>query len=353
MVSNVPLRLAVAIAASALIVAPAIAPARAVRPVSVIADARMPVRMSVDTQQGHAQFPLDVSADWNAPQPAVQRAVIIVHGRLRNADTYFRTAQHARELAGVDPAATLLVAPQFLATADVSAHHAPGDLLSWRGNAWMAGADAASGVPVSSYAVLDDIARHLADRRLFPNLKTIVFVGHSGGAQVLQRYAIVSHADALAAEGIDVRFVVASPSSYAYFDAQRPDANGAPAAFDASRCADFDRWKYGMENRPASIAGSTPAQLEADYVKRRIVYLAGGNDDDPASASLDNSCAARAQGAQRVARAQGFYRYLQTRHPGGLNQTFHIVPGVGHDGARMLTSSCALATMFDTAGCAP
>ncbi|PYE27704.1 hypothetical protein C7410_10135 [Paraburkholderia silvatlantica] len=351
--SNVPLRLAVAIAASALIVAPAIAPARAVRPVSVIADARMPVRMSVDTQQGQAQFPLYVSADWNAPQPAVQRAVIIVHGRLRNADTYFRTAQHARELAGVDPAATLLVAPQFLATADVSAHHAPGDLLSWRGNAWMAGADAASGVPVSSYAVLDDIARHLADRRLFPNLKTIVFVGHSGGAQVLQRYAIVSHADALAAEGIDVRFVVASPSSYAYFDAQRPDANGAPAAFDASRCADFDRWKYGMENRPASIAGSTPAQLEADYVKRRIVYLAGGNDDDPASASLDNSCAARAQGAQRVARAQGFYRYLQTRHPGGLNQTFHVVPGVGHDGARMLTSSCALAAMFDTAGCAP
>ncbi|MEX3918090.1 alpha/beta hydrolase [Paraburkholderia sp. BR10872] len=350
--SNVLRRLAVVtatIAASALIVAPAPAQARAVRPVSVIADARM----TVDTPQGHAQFPLYVSADWHVPRPAVQRAVVIVHGRLRNADTYFRTAQHARELAGVDPAATLLVAPQFLATADVSAHHAPGDLLSWRGNAWMAGADAASGVPVSSYAVLDDIARHLADRRLFPNLKTIVFAGHSGGAQVLQRYAIASHTDALAAAGIDVRFVVASPSSYAYFDAQRPGANGAPAPFDASRCADFDHWKYGMENRPASIAGRTPAQLEADYVKRRIVYLAGGNDDDPASASLDKRCAARAQGAQRVARAQGFYRYLQTRHPNGLNQTFHIVPGVGHDGARMLTSSCALATMFDTPGCAP
>ncbi|MCP3709989.1 alpha/beta hydrolase [Paraburkholderia sp. CNPSo 3274] len=344
--SNVLRRLAVAIAAIALAVAPALAQAR---PVSVIADARMPV----DTAQGHAQFPLYVSADWNVPQPAVQRAVVIVHGRLRNADTYFRTAQHARELAGVDPAGTLLVAPQFLATADVSAHHEPGDLLSWRGNAWMAGAGAASGVPVSSYAVLDAIARHLADRRLFPNLKTIVFAGHSGGAQVLQRYAIVSHADALAAEGIDVRFVVASPSSYAYFDALRPDANGAPAAFDVSRCADFDRWKYGMENRPAAIADRTPAQLEADYVKRRIVYLAGGNDDDPASGSLDKSCAAQAQGAQRVARAQGFYRYLQTRHPDGLIQTFHIVPGVGHDGARMLTSSCALATMFDTAGCAP
>lgn len=337
-------RLAMALA---LVMAPALALARPVRPVDVIADARM----AVDTPQGHAQFPLYLSADWNVPQPGVQRAVIVVHGRLRNADTYFRTAQHARELAGVDAASTLLVAPQFLSTADVHAHDAPGDLLSWKGNAWMAGASAASGVPVSSYAVLDDIARHLADRRLFPNLKTIVFAGHSGGAQVLQRYAIASHADAFAAEGIDVRFVVASPSSYAYFDAQRPDANGVPGTFDAARCAGFDHWKYGMESRPAVVGDRTPAQLEADYVKRRITYLVGGDDDDPASVSLDKSCAAQAQGAQRVARAEGFFRYLQTRHPDGLNQSFHIVPGVGHDGARMLTSSCALATMFDTGNC--
>jgi hypothetical protein len=334
---------------AALIVAPSPALARPQRPVDVIA----PARMAVDTPQGQAQLPLYLSADWNVPQPGVQRAVVIVHGRLRNADTYFRTAQHARELAGVDPASALLVAPQFLSTVDTRTHGAPGDLLSWKGNAWMAGANAVSGAPVSSYAVLDDIARHLADRRLFPNLKTIVFAGHSGGAQVLQRYAIASHADELAAEGIDVRFVVASPSSYAYFDGQRPGADGAPAAFDAARCRGFDRWKYGMEARPAFLAGRTPAQLEADYVKLRIAYLVGGADDDPASVSLDKSCAAQAQGPQRVARAQGFYRYLQSRHPDGLNQTFHTVPGVGHDGARMLTAACALATMFDTGNCAP
>lgn len=333
--------------ATALVAATTSVQARPLRPVDTIADARL----TIDTPQGHAQFPLYLSADWNVPQPDVQRAVVIVHGRLRNADTYFHTAQHARELAGVDAASTLLVAPQFLSGADVRAHDAPGDLLSWKGNAWMAGANAASGVPVSSYAVLDDIARHLADRRLFPNLKTIVFAGHSGGAQVLQRYAIASRANALAAQGIDVRFVVASPSSYAYFDGQRPDANGAPTAFDASLCPGFDRWKYGMEDRPAFIAGRSAAQLEADYVKRRIVYLVGGDDHNPASASLDKSCAAQAQGAQRVARAQGFFRYLQARHPDNLNQTFHIVPGVGHDGARMLTSGCALATMFDTPTC--
>lgn len=340
--------------AAALFAVPASAghvPAARSRAVATIADARMPIDMS----QGHGEFALDISADWSIPQPGIVRAVIVLHGRLRNADDYYRTAQRARaeaEAAGVDPAGTLLIAPQFLSTVDMRAHDAPPDLLSWNDNAWMGGADAVTGAPVSAYAVLDVIARRLADKQRFPNLKTIVFAGHSGGAQVLQRYAIASETpDSLEKQGIAVRFVVASPSSYAYFDALRPGADGAPATFDAARCPGFDTWKYGMEARPGFMLGRTPAQLEARYAQRRIVYLVGGVDDNPASASLDKTCAAQAQGPQRLARAQGFFRYMQTRHPVGLNQEFHIVPGVGHDGARMLTSACALKTMFDIGNC--
>jgi hypothetical protein len=320
-------------------------------PVAVIASARMPF----DTPQGHAEFALAMSADWNAPQPDIVRAVIVVHGRLRNAADYYRTAQHARteaKEAGVDPGSTLLIAPQFLSTADARAHDAPPDLLSWKGNAWMGGADAVTGAPVNSYAVLDAIARRLADRQRFPNLKTIVFAGHSGGAQVLQRYAIASEIpDTLAQEGIDVRFVVANPSSYAYFDAQRPGADGEPAAFDAARCPGFNTWKYGMQARPSFMLEQTPAELEARYAQRRIVYLVGGADNNPASVSLDKSCAAQAQGPQRFARAEGFFRYMQKRHPVGLNQEIHVVPGVAHDGPRMLTSPCAIKTMFDAGRC--
>lgn len=340
--------------ATALLAAPACArhdPAERSRAVAVIADARMPI----DTPQGHGEFALDLSADWNTPQPDVVRAVVVLHGRLRNADDYYRTAQRARaqaEAEGVDPAGTLLIAPQFLSTADTQAHDAAPSLLSWQGNAWMGGADAVTGVPISAYAVLDAIARRLADKQRFPNLKTIVFAGHSGGAQVLQRYAIASEMpERLAKAGIAVRFVVASPSSYAYFDALRPGADGAPAPFDATRCPGFDTWKYGMQARPGFMLGHTPAQLEARYAQRRIVYLVGGADDDPASASIDKTCAAEAQGPQRRARAEGFFRYMQTRHPAGLNQEFHVVPGVGHDGARMLTSPCALKTMLDVGRC--
>lgn len=322
--------------------------ARHLKPVATISD----TRFGIDTAQGHAQFPLYLSKDWNVSQPQVTRAVIVIHGKLRNADVYFRTAQNARDAAHADPDSTLLIAPQFLASLDTRAHGEPDDLLRWRGDAWMGGEPAQAPLPVSSYAVLDAIVARLADRTRFPNLRHVVFAGHSGGGQVVQRYALAAHGVAmLTDEGIDVRYVVASPSTYAYFDTLRPDAQGNAVPFDAAQCAGFNRWKYGMDGRPPYLDDRSPAQLEAAYAALRIAYLVGGADDDPQQSALDTSCAAEAQGPQRVARAEAFYRYMRSRHPDSLPQSFHIVPGVGHDGARMLTSACALAAMFDTGGC--
>jgi pimeloyl-ACP methyl ester carboxylesterase len=318
------------------------------KPVATIAE----TRFTIDTPQGHAEFPLYLSKDWSVAQPQVTRAVIVVHGKLRNADVYFRTAQNARDAAHADPDTTLLIAPQFLATLDLRVHDEPADLLRWRGNGWMGGEAAQAPLPISSYDVLDAIVTRLADRKLFPNLRHVVFAGHSGGAQVVQRYAVAARNIAVLTDaGIDVRYVVASPSTYAYFDAQRPNAQGVAAPFDAAQCPDFNQWKYGMDNRPPYLDDRSPAQLEAAYAARRIDYLVGGDDDDPQQSALDKTCAAEAQGPQRVARADGYYRYIRARHPDNLKQSFHIVPGVGHNGARMLTSVCALAAMFDTKGC--
>ncbi|NMM03637.1 alpha/beta hydrolase [Paraburkholderia sp. RP-4-7] len=318
------------------------------KPVATISD----TRFAIDTPQGQAEFPLYLSKDWNVAQPQVTRAVIVIHGKLRNADVYFRTAQNARDAAHADTDSTLLIAPQFLATLDTRVHNEPADLLRWKGDAWMGGEAARGPLPISSYAVLDAIVTRLADRKLFPNLQHVVVAGHSGGGQVVQRYAVAArNIDALTREGIDVRYVVANPSTYAYFDAQRPNAQGVAAPFDAAQCADFNQWKYGMDNRPPYLDDRSPAQLEATYASRRIDYLVGGADTDPQQSALDRSCAAEAQGPQRFARAEAYYRYIQSRHPEGLKQSLHIVPGVGHDGARMLTSVCALSAMFDTKGC--
>ncbi|WP_186249836.1 alpha/beta hydrolase [Burkholderia gladioli] len=322
------------------------------RPVSVISG----TRLRIDTPAGAAEFPLYLSRDWSQPSPEVTRAVIVIHGKLRNADRYFESAEKGRDAAaekGADVAGTLLIAPQFLATLDLAGRtDQPADLLRWDANGWMAGDDAAGPAAVSSYTVLDAIVERLADRKRFPNLKTVVFAGHSGGGQVVQRYAVAAReTGALAREGIALRYVVSSPSSYAYFDAERPGADGKPAAFDAAACPGYDDWKYGMAHRPPYLADRTPAQLEAAYVARRVTYLVGGKDDDPQQKALDQSCPAEAQGPQRVARAEAYFRYLQGRHPQGLNQSLHIVPGVGHNGARMLGSACALATMYDMPGC--
>ncbi|MGI4816204.1 MAG: alpha/beta hydrolase [Janthinobacterium lividum] len=315
--------------------------------------------LSIAPDQGGAPalLPIYLSTDWSTPHPEITRAVVIIHGLLRNAATYFETGQAvvaAGGAAGTAAAAatTLVVAPQFLNTVDTRAHAIPAQVLRWSGNAWMGGAPAVGPVPITSYAALDAVLARLADRSLFPHLAHVAIIGHSGGAQVTQRYAI--HApglDVLKRAGIDAVFVIASPSSYAYFDTLRAAPDGGFAPFDAATCADFDQWKYGMTQRPTPLSDLMPAQLESDYMSRQITYLVGGRDDDPQQAVLDRSCAAEAQGANRLARARNYFSYIRLRHPENTTQSFHIVPGVGHDGARMLTSTCAVATVFGTDAC--
>src|SRR4051794_36567628 len=186
-------------------------------PVKAVGDVRIEV--------GHsAVLPLYVSRDWSKPVPEITRAILVLHGRQRNADTYFRSALKAQD-AGVGVGqASLVIAPQFLAPVDIEAHHLSGETLRWTREGWEDGDAALAPAPTSSFEALDAILRHLADQRLFPNLKQVVIVGHSGGAQIVQRYAIAGHGEeVLTQEGVSMRYVVANPSSYAYFGTTRPE----------------------------------------------------------------------------------------------------------------------------------
>jgi len=282
---------------------------------------------------GVGELSLGLSQDWRQPLPEVQRAVIIVHGHQRNAQTYLHSAEQAAAQAG-QATTSLIIAPQFLNEGDVQQHHLPDNLLRWRGSDWMAGADSTGPSALSSYAALDEILARLGDRKAFPGLREVVVAGHSGGAQVVQRYALVGHGDSqLAGSGIKLRYVIANPSSYAYFSTQRP-----VAGFDPSSCPGFNRWKYGLQDLPAYAMGRSPEQLEQGYVQRDITYLLGQQDTDPNHPVLDKSCAAQAQGAYRLIRGHNYFAYLRQRHPQGLTQTLVEVPGVGHDGNGMFTS---------------
>ena len=306
------------------------------KPVKVVADARLSVG-------GQGQLPLYLSSDWSMPLPAISRAVIVLHGRLRNADEYYISAHAAQVAAGDDGKSALMIVPQFLAEVDIEAHKLPAVTLRWSLVGWEGGDAALAPNPVSSFEALDAILAKLADRRVFPNLKQVVISGHSGGGQVAQRYAIAGKGEAaLSRQHIGIRYVVANPSSYAYFSRERP----VPAI--AASCLGYNVWKYGMDGRPPYLADATPAALEQRYVERDVIYLLGSLDTKQAA---DKSCMGEAQGPNRYARGHAYADAMAKRDHGTPNHRVWDVAGVGHDGDRMLTSKCGLAALFDSPGC--
>ena len=311
---------------------------RDMKPVKEIASGRIAV--------GNATFPLYLSADWSNPLPDVTRAVLVLHGVLRNADVYFRAALSAQAAAGDVGKRTLMIAPQFLIEPDVEAFKLPAATLRWSIYGWQGGEPAIAPGPASSFDALDAILARLGDRKLFPNLKEVVVFGHSGGGQVVQRYAIAVKGDqVLLREGIGVRYVVANPSSYAYFTKERPE----PAI--AAKCEGYNSWKFGMDDRPPYLAEPTPAALEQAYVGRRVIYLLGTLDTNPDHPALDKSCMAEAEGPYRYARGHSYVAAMAARDGGTPNHSVWDVPGVGHEGGKMLNSPCGLTAVFDIPGC--
>lgn len=335
-------------AAAALLGLAAALPAGAVtaHPTRQLADARMWVR----TPHGSGLLPLVVSRDWNHPLPGVRRALIVIHGFSRDAGHYeqvaLRAVAQARANGLAEAGDTIVIAPQFLLSMDVAARHLDPRILHWNKSTWESGGESAPPGSLSSFTALDAILARLADRRIFPALDSVVIVGHSGGGQVVQRYALIGRGPQRLPSTISLRFVVANPSSYAWFGPLRPDAHGAPAPFDAAACPRYDRWKYGLLGLPPYAAGEDPGTLERRYLGRDVVYLLGGADTNPMHPELDRSCMAEAQGPYRLARGLNFVRALHALDPARMHQRVLLVPGVGHDVGRMLDSPQGLRALF-------
>jgi len=310
------------------------------RPVSTVASGRL----HVGTLRGSGCVPLFISGS-STPARAT-RAVVMLHGRLRDADAYLRSTQRALAASSVDTDSVIVAVPQFLASADVKHHGLADDYLHWEWTSWMGGLDATGPVTLSSFDVLDALIAHFAASGGFPALREIVIAGHSGGAQVAHRHAILSGAAAhCAAGGVRLRYVIANPSSYVYFDELRPARNDLFYPVDRAACHDFNAWKYGTEHLPR-YAGDTDARtLECRYIGQHVTYLLGTLDNDPAHPALDRSCAAMLQGPHRLARGRAYHAYLRSRHP-QLQQALHEVHGAAHSGDAMFVSPAGVRALF-------
>lgn len=316
-------------------------------PVAAVGDRWVPIG-------GGARLAAFASHSLDAPRPEIDTAVIVIHGLLRNADVYYAsmmTAVRAADAAGLTKIeTTLVVAPQFLIQQDAQQHRLPPDAAYWTPNAWKGG-DAAL-APQSrpgSFAALDALLEGFADRARFPNLRRIVVAGHSAGGQVLHRYAVVGRGDAAAARaGVEVRYIVANPSSYLYLTPERPTDGDGFAPYDVARCAGFDDYRFGLRHAPAYVTARPLETILRDYKARRVIYLLGTADNDPNPRVLDRSCAAMAQGPHRLARGQAYHRYVVRvlGHDAASTHRKVLVEGVGHDNAAMFSSAAGQTALF-------
>jgi pimeloyl-ACP methyl ester carboxylesterase len=304
----------------------------------------------------YASYPLD------KPNPAITRALIMVHGAGRNADHYFETSMAAAFLGGALHN-TIVIAPRFIAAPDKP----EADEVVWpgRGDSWRSGGMSPSNPTLSSFDFADELLRELADKKNFPNLARIVVAGHSAGGQFATRYAMAGKLYG-ALGGVAVSYVVANPSSYAWPASVRPlpvgDANAVDAykaalepngekvhaeytygPFDATKAPDFDRWPAGLNQRTGYTAQVSDDQLRKQLVERPTTYLLGQVDVLPLG-GFDSSPAAMAQGPTRRARGEAFFKYVNETM--GAKHAAIIVPECGHNDRCIFTTDVVLPVIF-------
>ena len=262
------------------------------------------------------------------------RAIVVIHGRLRNPNRVFRSIVTAAEKVG-KLETTIILAPYFMNEEDDPA----ADELYWRKSGWVRGDRSTRNLSprVSSYEIMDLILQRLGNRQNFPNLRTIAVIGHSAGGQFTQRYAAGNQIEQKLL-GIRVKYVVANPSSYLYLSDRRFWlSNGTDC--------DYNSYKYGLEDRNSYMRRLSTGEIVDRYRRRNVVYLLGDRDVQ-SDRFLSQTCAANLQGPNRYLRGRTYMGYMN-RFFRPHNHRMVVVNDVGHNSHAMYTSAQGLAVLFD------
>ena len=272
-------------------------------------------------------------------------AVIGLHGHPRDADrTFDATLKAVRGADAVDD--TLVIAPVFQVDADRAQKcrspgvpvAATGDAL-WTCASWLEGGRADTGL--TSFAALDALVAEVV--RQWPSLRTVTVAGFSAGAQMVQHYIGFANVTQAAPSGVAMRYVVSDPGTWLYFDAVRPE----PPAADS--CPETNRWKYGTDTLPAWL-GRDATTARQRYAEADIHYLEGELDSGDSKGTyyriLDKSCAAMAQGADRLQRGIAYAAYDRAALAPQKQRQVTVVPGCAHDVACVFPSPAARAALI-------
>lgn len=268
----------------------------------------------------------------------VTRALIVLHGHPRDVGNTLAAAAQAASNSP-DNKNILIVAPLFqVSSAEASHCHSNGlpealpDDALWNCHSWLDGGKDNAG-NLSAFSALDETIGDLKQR--WPALSEITVAGFSAGGQFVQHYIAFSHPPA----GVTLRYVVADPGSWLYFD-----------PLEAKACPAVSDYKYGMHHLPAWLP-DTPLQARARYRTARIRYLEGEEDHGEGKGRywriLDKSCAAMAQGESRLERGENYARYDREVLKPVSPHRLAIVAGCAHDVRCVFPSAEGSQALFD------
>lgn len=285
---------------------------------------------------GDARAGVYRSHSLDAKNEAITRALVMIHGYGRNAESYFRTAIAAASRAGALEN-TVIVAPRFTSSQGACRDSLAPQELNWMcsgPDGWRNGGGAIGNAAITSFHVGDAIVQRLARKEIFPNLKSIVVAGHSAGGQYAARYAMSNELH----EGvrISMTYVVANPSSYTYPDDRRP-------ATVSQDCPTFDNWPYGLQRRGGYSEKYSNEQLIRQLLGRSTTFLVGELDVLP-QYNFDASCPAMAQGPTRLARGLAYVKHIGGNF--GAKHRAIVIPACGHSARCMFTAEQALPVLF-------
>src|SRR5262249_50562729 len=254
------------------------------------------------------KIPYEHNHALDVPNSDVTRVVLAVHGVERTAvTTYGEVLGAAQNGAAGARRTSLIIAPQFLNETDIGDNSLPSDYMYWNKASWKDGGQSSSTTAnpradtVSSFEVVDDLLKSVADSGKFPNLKTVIVSGHSAGGQFVQHYAATSQVESHLSGDLHlpVRYVMMNPGSYLYLDGKRWDP-GTGTFTIPTGTPDYNQYPYGLDGVSATdypyIASLDAATIRAQYGQRQMTSILGESDTSTAS-PLDVSPEANLEGA--------------------------------------------------------
>ncbi|MGK3970149.1 hypothetical protein WMF38_00355 [Sorangium sp. So ce118] len=261
------------------------------------------------------------------PNLAIKHAVVVLHGQPGNADVAFAAVAGAMG-SSTD---TVVVAPFLGGTEGAKRSKAQLNIdgaVDWGDKVknWAGGDLGFGGAPaISSFAALDLLATRLV--AAFPDLESLTFAGFSAGGQAIQRYAAMSRGGLPGCSPVDVRFFVASPTSYLYLSDQRlnrtarcPDEDGRCDVQDDfvdgserdSACDDYNTYRYGLDDVPShlkTMSRAIASTYQETYLGNKISYLVNTGDQGGSPDCEDKMQGPRTQ-SFRMQRGLVFYNHL-------------------------------------------